>query len=769
MTRGLSGDAVVASSGMRIRIVGAILAGLVLAGCETISILDDEGMIRPGTAGLPLPDEGARERTTEDNGRLGGPIDLARSDRPEDDDAAVRPLEESELLTGSGTFTAPQISRARVSSESGQFSLNFANADVREVVDAVLGDALGLNYAVAPEVSGTITARTARPLTREQVIPALEDVLAMNGQALTYVDGLYRVVPLDRAERSAPVLIGQGASERGFGVHVIPLRHASGAALRETLETFIAPGRGLQVDSGRNLLLFRGPSAEARDIVDMVELFDVDWMAGMSFGLLPLENAPAEEVASELDILFGQATDGPMQGVISFLPIERMNAVLAISADSAQVARAEEWATRLDRGSAEGERQLYVYHVNNARATDLADVLGEVFDVRTVERRNGEGEVAPGRDSASIVDFGEPSGNGANGGDTPNRDTLRGRPDALGAGGGAGDNRRNRAGGADDSIVQGPRIIADAQNNALLVMADAGEYRMIESTLRRLDLVPMQVLIEATIAEVALTDQLRFGIRWFLEGTAGDTAISGTFSDLGTGAVASSFPGFSFVFDRNSARGVLNALAEITNVNVVSSPQLMVLDNQTARLQVGDQVPVATRSAVSITDPDAPIVNQIDFQDTGVILEVTPRVNASGLVTLQVRQEVSDVTETVTSNIDSPTIQQRSISSSVAVQTGETIALGGLIRDNRERSVSGVPLLMDIPGLGNLFRATDLSERRTELLVLLTPRVVRDQQESREVTQELRRRLHGLEALQDRIRSREEVPAQPEHAPEPGE
>jgi len=291
------------------------------------------------------------------------------------------------------------------------------------------------------------------------------------------------------------------------------------------------------------------------------------------------------------------------------------------------------------------------------------------------------------------------------------------------------------------------RIIADERNNALVILATAAEYRMIEATLKRLDIVPLQVLIEVTIAEVTLTDDLKYGLQWFFN--LGDSSF--TFSTLSTGAVSSAFPGFSYLFSAGDAGAVLNALTEITDVRVISSPQLMVLDNQTARLQIGDQVPIATQSSVSTITDNPPIVNTIQFRDTGVILEVTPRVNASGLVVLDVLQEVSDVVETTTSDLNSPTIQQRSIQSTVAVQSGDTIALGGLIRDREEESVSGIPILSAIPILGNLFKTTQNIVRRTELLVLITPRVVRDRREALDVTEELRRRLSAIGPLERRI------------------
>jgi general secretion pathway protein D len=286
------------------------------------------------------------------------------------------------------------------------------------------------------------------------------------------------------------------------------------------------------------------------------------------------------------------------------------------------------------------------------------------------------------------------------------------------------------------------RIIADDANNALVVLGSAQAHKTIESALKQLDVLPLQVLIEATIAEVTLNDELRYGLRWFFQ--SGDsTAI---FTAGASSAISSLFPGFSYLFSSDNVIVAFNALKKITDVQVISAPSLLVLDNQTARLQVGDEVPIATQSAVSVTDPASPIVNQIEFRDTGVILKITPRVNAGGLVLLDISQEVSDVVKTTTSDLDSPTIQQRKIESTVSIQSGQTIALGGLIRDRRENGKTGVPVLGDIPLLGNLFSETDKTGARTELLVLLKPTVIRGPDQARAMTEDLRRKLSEVKS-----------------------
>jgi general secretion pathway protein D len=439
-----------------------------------------------------------------------------------------------------------------------------------------------------------------------------------------------------------------------------------------------------------------------------------------------------------------------------------------ITPQEAFLNEARTWGERLDRGVETDRRQLYVYYVQNGRATELADALGQAFAITavgTAEAASGP-RLAPGltpmelsqpQDTTTAAgtspyETGEPSpANSA----LPQTERGTGGVPVLGVGAPG-----PLETGAKDTL----RIVADARNNALLVYATGDEYRMIEAALKKLDIVPLQVLIEATIAEVTLNDSLKYGLEWFFD--IGNSTI--TFNTSGTGTstptptpnlILSQFPGFSYVFASDDVKVVLNALAQITDVKVISSPQLMVLDNEPARLQVGDQVPVAVRTSVS-TDvtTTAPIVSEIQYRDTGVILDIIPRVNASGLVVLDIIQEVSDVVVTVVNadtttaaQAQTPTISQRRIASTVAINSGETVALGGLIRDSATNSVTGVPLLSEIPLLGNLFKTTTDTTRRTELLVLLTPRVVRDRHDARAVTDELRQRLRGLVPLTEKI------------------
>jgi general secretion pathway protein D len=292
------------------------------------------------------------------------------------------------------------------------------------------------------------------------------------------------------------------------------------------------------------------------------------------------------------------------------------------------------------------------------------------------------------------------------------------------------------------------RIIADQTNNSLYILATPQDFRDIRAALDSLDTEPLQVLIEATIAEVTLNDKLKYGVEWFFRQGNNSETLAQNLSGIPTAV----FPGFSYVYAASNVRAVISALDEVTHINVISSPQLMVLDNRTALLQVGDEVPIITQSAVSVIDPASPIVNSVQFRSTGVILSVTPRVNSSGNVELDIQQEVSDVVPTTTSTIDSPTIQQRKIKSSVSVHDGQTIALGGLIRDRQSHGKSGIPVLSDIPVVGTLFGTTTNTGDRTELLVLITPHVIRSPAEADAVTDELRQRLQSVLPLARKIK-----------------
>lgn len=633
---------------------------------------------------------------------------------------------EVRIIRGSGEFlnrTGPRGMDALGSGDAVDIDLD--GVSISDAAQTIIGDILSANYVVDEGVSGTITIYTSTPVSRNSVLSIFEAALQAKGAALIEEGGIYRITTVEQAligPRSYTIGDVDRQSGVGFGVQVVPLRFISALEMERILKPISTAGAIVRVDTNRNLLVLNGSRRELDSLLEAIRLFDVDWLRGMSFALIPVRASEPKDLARELAEVFSTSDDGALAGMLKFIPNERLNAILAISTQPSYLDQARKWVERLDNPEATGGDQLFVYNVQNRPAKELAQVLNS-FLSGTSSNQDSGGLVQPG--ATAVVSRTEADG----------QDNATTRQNSFGAPSIPDD----RASGSNNNT----RVVADDGNNSLLIYASPTEFQRIGNLLERLDLMPSQVMIEATIAEVTLNDELSYGLRWFFENAESQI----TFSDANNGAVAPSFPGFSYLFTGNDAKVALSAISSITDVKVVSSPTLMVLDNRTARLQVGDQVPVATQSAVNIANPNTPIVNSVTFRDTGVILDITPRVNDSGMVVLEIGQEVSSVRSTTTSGIDSPTIQQRRIDTTVAIHDGDSLALGGLIEDSRNVTSAGVPFLEKIPLLGEAFKSKTKKVKRTELLILITPRIVRDRDEARAATEEFRERLEAIKPL----------------------
>jgi general secretion pathway protein D len=612
---------------------------------------------------------------------------------------------------------------------SGNISLNFPDANVNDVAKAVLGDLLKMPYSVAPNTSARVSVVTPKPIARTAVLQFLEDALKPANLALIAGANMVSIAPIDQA-RTQAALVTEGAT--GFGSETVNLKFVSVEEMRKIIDP-ILPGVISRVDTAQNTLIMSGTSGQRANVRELLKQFDVNWLRSMSFGLFIPKRTDARLIVPELDKLLN--SDGaPTKGLVRLISMERINGILAISTQRQYLEDVTRWIEILDREGQNSEPRLFVYRVQNGRSSDLAKVLnnalgGPSSGSTTANEANTINATSTGSRTGSTI-----GGLGSGSRDQTNDSNSQGQRfgDTAAA---------SQTGGANGQA----KITSDDTNNAILVFGTPKEYAVVEDALRQLDIIPYQVMIEAAITEVTLTDKLRYGLQY--DFTRGDTTT--TLSDGLLRAPARVFPGFSFFYSNNSSiAATLNALENLTTINVVSAPKLLVLNNQTASLQVGDQVPVATGSSVSTQNADAPVVNTIEYRDTGVILKITPRVNASGLVLLDVAQEVSDVAQNTSSSINSPTISTRRIASTVAVQDGQTIALGGLIRDSRNSGKNGIPYLSRIPVVGGfLFGNTSKDTRRTELLILLKPRVIRSVDEGRIVTEELRAKLRSINPL----------------------
>lgn len=690
----------------------------------------------------------------------------------------TQPVRQAQVYPGiDATPGEPAPIGSPIQAQPGGYQVNFNNADLPQVVQAVLGDLLHQPYTIDPRVTGTVTLATQGPIKPNDLIAMLETVLRASGAALVQDDRAgYRVVPLGEAV-SGRTFVQLGTDPKplpaGYGITIIPLRNVSA----ETIGPLIAPATNpdlVRIDPTRNMVLISGTSPDRSALAATVQSFDVDWLRGMSSGIFPLQQAQPEAVIRELSAVFGGAPErGPLKGMINFLPVERLNAVLVVSSRADKLNEAGRWIRRLDQGDSDEER-VYVYMVQNGTAANMARVLGQAFgkvdeagaspfedELGTdVARGLGLSTSSSGTDQANAAGAAGTTGaNGQAASGQPgtgtssqfapidfNAQQKEGDASILGLAGA----QAGRAAVFKLDRLGEVRVVPDRDKNALLIRARPAAFRLIESALRAIDASPMQVVIEATIAEVTLNDRLQYGVEYFFETGSGFGGVGSIGASLNTGG-ATNFTrpdgGLNWLVASGNARIFINALSSVTEVQVLATPTLAVLNNQTARLQVGDQVPVRTQQSQSTDNPDAPVVSNIEYKDTGVILKVTPRINSNGDVSMDVQQEVSSIVEGAPSSEEdalAPTISTRRIGSIVSVANGQTVVLGGLIQDNQQNGRSGVPVLKDIPVLGNLFSSTSNRRDRTELVIFITPRVIRNAADAAAIAEELRSRMEAL-------------------------
>ncbi len=667
-----------------------------------------------------------------------------------------------EFYRGTGRFVNPVVKpgESKKSSATGKFTLNFEDAALSEVIKVILSDTLGESYMVNPKVVGKVTLQTSRPLTREELLPTLELLLQVNNAALIKDGSMYRIEPLSSALKAGvnTSVAGKGkAQSAGYQVQIMPLQYVGVEEMREILEPMVSGSAILRADKARNLLMVAGTAKELESIKQTVSTFDVDYMSGMSFGIFTLKNSDVETLNKELEAVYNLAEGSPMAGMFKLVPIERMNAILAITPQPRYLDKIKLWINRLDRAVGSAGGGVIVYRCQHVKADELAATLNEIFTGK--EKKTKEPTVAAGRKATKISSRNKKTKSKTK---TAARKTFT--------------NRKSKA--ADISGIGDVRIIADDPNNSIIIVATPQEYETIKAVIKELDVMPLQVLIEATIIEVRLNDKTKYGVSWGF-GNKGTLTTTGNviegvpgrgrgMAQLGalaaTAATGASTGGFSYVVSNaaNTVQAAIDAFGDGKNINVLSTPSLLVLNNHEASIHVGDKVPVRgeTRSfngTAPTTDSNnsnnSSLIGSIESAETGVTLNVTPRVNASGIVIMDITQENNEATNTTTSNIDSPTIVERKLETSIAINSGETVVLGGLISETYNDATTGIPWFKDLPYIGPLFGVTEREKKKSELIVLITPKVVQNKADARRVTRQYQLRLPSLYEIDDDLKN----------------
>ncbi|WP_343649556.1 type II secretion system secretin GspD [Stenotrophomonas sp.] len=727
---------------MNLRFLSSSFLFALLVGCTTVS---GPHVQRNGNP-QPTPPAGqaaADAQVAEGDGQSGAPQAVIRR--------------------GSGTMINREAARAPSPAlniaSSGSATFNFEGESVHAVVKAILGDMLGQNYVIAPGVQGTVTLATPKPVSPAQALNLLEMVLGWNNARMVYSGGRYNIVAADQAlAGTVAPSTAPASSARGFEVRVVPLQFISASEMKKVLEPYARPNAIVNVDTGRNVITLGGTRAELENYLHTVEIFDVDWLSGMSVGVFPIQSGKAEQVAADLEKVFGEDSKTPSAGMLRFLPLENANAVLVITPQARYLDQIQQWLDRID--TAGGSARLFSYELRYIKARDLAQRLSEAF--ASSNNRNNRGSattLAPGAQPMQLDSTGQT--------DTRTDSSTLGSTGSSSSGMASTMNLPQRQeGNISVSLdVEGDTVGVSAveETNALLVRATPQAWRSIREVIEKLDVMPLQVHIEAQVAEVSLQGELSYGVNWYFEnavqgqtfpGATGDATLPsalgrnvwGTFAGAITGS-----EGLGWTFLGKNAAAVVSALDKVTDLRLLQTPSIFVRNNAEATLNVGDKVPISTVSVNTGVGTDN-TYSQVQYIDTGVILKVRPRVTRDGTVFMDIVQEVSSAGE-VAANCDptrtqcNPRISTRKLSTEAAIQSGDTIMLAGLITDSGTDGHNGIPGLSRIPVVGALFGSKTRNSRRSEVIVLLTPTIVRNGQEARALTDEYSSRFRAMEPI----------------------
>ena len=706
-----------------------------------------------------------------------------------------------EIQVGTGKFFTKQGNEKGGGSGEADVVFNFENQPIQAVIKAILGDLLQENYTIAPNVGGNVTFSTSKPIRRSEALPVLEMLLASNGASLVHEGNRYTVMATKDAipGRLTPNT-SPASTAKGYELRIFPLQYVSPSEMAKLLKPYAKPEAFVNIDPNRSLMVMGGTASELRNYQQTIETFDVDWLKGMSVGVFTLQHVDVTKLLPDLLKIFGTEGESPLAGMFRFMPIEQTNAIVVITPQPEYLKQAEEWLNRLDRGGAENTTQLHVYNVKNIKAPDLADYLSQIFlgtSTGSSHRSSTSGSVAPGLRSTTLGSRGgmgstSNSSNSSMSYQNSLRPQSNNEKNTPASGGSTTPTASGQPGNKETDI----RISAIEENNQLMIQATPVEWDRIESAIKKLDVEPLQVQIEARILEVSLDGNLSFGVQWYLAGLIGTAtgsaqangqypyayppgsgdSFTGNSHDrhrtsLGaTGNVTpSTTGGFFYSFLNKNFEVAINALETNGQAKSLAAPSLLVANNQEAQINVGQQIPVVQTyynglSATSTNGTTLGTTGSVQYLNTGVTLDVKPRVNPGGLVYLDIQQEVSNPGNPTANG--NPPINQRLIQTQVAVQSGETLLLGGLIQDTQNETQTGIPLINKVPFLRNLFGNTSNIKHRTELIVLITPRVISNVDEARQVTQEYTRQFQSLAPMREKGQGQPNQPAPPPPLPQ---
>jgi general secretion pathway protein D len=737
----------------------------------------------------------------------------ARGPVPTPAPASPAPVQQN----GAGTVPQPErrlLPSPTVARGGGMVSLNFNRADLVEIIH-IIAQQLGLNYTIDPDVKGTVTINSAQPLSPDDLLPIFHQILRMNGAIAVKTGNLYRITTIkDGKALARPV--GQ-TKEDSFALQIVPVRFFSVAEMKKVLTPFLQPGGELIENPRGNFLIIMDLPSNIQRLMEIADMIDVQVFAGTRMEIYQPKVASAEELAQEMTKVmqsFASSAPQPESFAAEFIALPRINQVLVISHSEAAWTYAKRWLDRIDIVAEGPGRRIFIYPVENGKATELADVLNQALGQPSPGGRQSSSQVLQNLHRSTTT-----SGTGQYGSQFGTQSGTRSPTTSSPFGSSGMSSGFAQAAIAAPGQVPAPtastppapgvvpprpatpagqqqakpeeqlRIVADPATNSLIIFGTVQEFQNIKAILKDLDQIARQVLLDVLIAEVHLSDSQSLGFEYEIFSKYNPTIFGQTFGSTGAirsaiipGGAASGntqFPlGMSGVIGRsNAVQAFVNALQTDSRAKILSSPSVLATDNRPARIQIGSEVPIPTGSVSTPISTGSGIVGTttsfassttVQYRNTGTIVTIIPQVNSQGLVNLQILAEVSKTGPNVTVGQDSfPSFDTRQAETTSVVQDGDTLAIGGIIADVKSRDRKGVPYLMDLPVIGRFFGTTSDSTDRVELIMLITPHVIRGRDDARQVTEDFKNSLGTIRNELERMAREKEKLLQSAPPPQP--
>lgn len=674
---------------------------------------------KPGTAGQETQGKVKSPEITFDE--VLRPIPLSAGEGAEDSSTYQEGLQsESRLpVTGGKNSRGKEGSRNGSESVSGTdeqaIIINMENADLYEVVLFFI-DQLGLNAIIESNITGKITIHSAGGLERDDLLPLFYQILAINGLTAVEEGGFYKIIQMADAPRSnVPLNIGSHGVSPGMQVQIIPLEFIEGEELVPILTPFISANGSLVAHADSNTLLLVDTKINIDKILKLVRSFDLDVFAPDNHRFFKIEYVASQDVVQTIKQIL--PFYGGEKSKVEVISLDKLNSLLVLADHESVFDKVGELLVQLDQPSNDVESHIYIYFLKNSQADEMSGLLKSIFTKKTKEEikiKKTDGQKTGLEQNPFSLDN--------------TTKTAKVTRQTIGADYGSG------------SLRGDIKITSDEIRNALIIDAIPSDYRVVEKVLKRLDILPRQVLISVTIVDVALDDGLDLGVEWTYQYQSGaDYSASKRVVDAATGASGLLFS----IGETLRWKADLSALAQKQRVDIVATPSVLASDNVAANIDISTEIPVAS-AQIQYDDTNSTNKTQTDIQyrNTGIILNVTPHINEFGLVSMDVNQEVSEQAASVEVGTASyPSFFKRSVKTTLTVNSDQTIIIGGLIREVKSDSSSGVPFLSEIPVVGWLFGTQEQETSKSELIIFITPKVIATPDDIDAVTEEFAQKV----------------------------